>query len=71
MKKLLDNPENSGIDFDGGLVFFVEKNAGTDGEMVLEGQVKNENDFGQFNKNLDSSCHYKKRWRFKYAHIER
>jgi hypothetical protein len=55
MKKLLDNPENSGIDLDGGLVFFVEKNTGTDGEMVLEGRVKNENDFGQFNKNLDST----------------
>ena len=56
MKKLFDNPENSGIDLDGGLIFFVEKNAGTDGEMVLEGRVKNKKDFEQFNKNLDSTA---------------
>ena len=31
-KKLLDNPENSGIDLNGGLIFFMQKNAGTDGE---------------------------------------
>ena len=60
MKKLLDNPENSGIDFDGGLVFFAEKNVGSDGEMVLEGQVKDENNFGQFNKNLDSAAAIRK-----------
>ena len=60
MKKLLDNPENSGIDLDGGLVFFVEKNPGTDGEMILEGRVKNESDFGQFNKNLDSTATIRK-----------
>lgn len=60
MKKLLDNPENSGIDLDGGLVFFVQKNPGTNGEIVLEGRVKNENDFGQFNKNLDSTATIRK-----------
>ena len=53
-KKLLDNPENSGIDLDGDLIFFASKNPGTDGQIVLEGSIKNESDFGQFNKNLDS-----------------
>src|SRR6185312_1528840 len=60
MKKLLDNPETSGIDLDGDLVLFASKNPGTDGQIVLEGSVKNENDFGQFNKNLDSSATIKK-----------
>jgi hypothetical protein len=56
MKRLFDNPETSGIDLDGGLVFFAEKNAGTDGEIVLEGRVKNKKDFEQFNKNLDKKA---------------
>jgi hypothetical protein len=60
MKKLLDNPENSGIDLDGGLVFFVAKNVGTDGEIVLEGLVKDESNFEQFNKNLDSTATLRK-----------
>jgi hypothetical protein len=59
-KKLLSNPENSGIDLDGGLVFFAQKNPGTDGEMILEGLVKNESDFAQFNKNLDSATTIRK-----------
>jgi hypothetical protein len=60
MKKLLGNPESSGIDLDGGLVFFAQKNPGTDGEMILEGLVKNESDFSQFNKNLDSATTIRK-----------
>ena len=60
MKKLLDDPGNSGIDFDRGLIFFVQKNPGTDGEVVLEGRVKNEAGFGQFNKNLDATATIRK-----------
>ncbi|MDQ2863140.1 MAG: DUF4836 family protein [Bacteroidota bacterium] len=60
MKKLLENPQTSGIDLDGDLVLFASKNPGTDGQIVLEGSVKNESDFGQFNKNLDSSATIKK-----------
>ena len=56
MKKLFSNPENSGVDLDGGLVFFAEKNAGTDGEAVLEGRVKNKKDFEQFNKTFDPTA---------------
>jgi hypothetical protein len=56
VKKLFGNPENSGIDLDGGLVFFAEKNPGTEGEIVLEGKVKNKKDFEQFNKNLDETA---------------
>lgn len=59
MKKLA-NPENSGIDFTGGLVFFVAKDPGTDGELVVEGLIKNESDFAQFNKNFDSSLSIRK-----------
>ncbi len=54
-KKLLDNPENSGIDLNGGLVLFAAKDPGTDGQIVLEGVIKSESDFAQFNKNLDST----------------
>jgi hypothetical protein len=56
MKKLFSNPENTGIDLDGGLVFFAEKNAGTDGDVVLEGRVKSKKDFEQFNKTLDPTA---------------
>jgi hypothetical protein len=56
MKKLFDNPESSGIDLNGGLVFFAVKNPGTEGEIVLEGLVKNKKDFEQFNKNLDTAA---------------
>lgn len=56
MKKIFDNPENSGIDLNESLVFFVDKNPGTDGELVLEGTIKNADDFGIFNKSMDSSA---------------
>ena len=59
-KKLLDNPENSGIDLNGSLIFFVSKNSATEGDIVLEGTIKSESDFGDFNKNLDSSATIKK-----------
>jgi hypothetical protein len=59
-KKLLDNPENSGIDLNSSVVFFVAKDAGTEGEIILEGSVKSASDFEQFNKNLDSTATEKK-----------
>ncbi len=59
-KKLLDNPEKSGIDLNRSLIFFVSKNSGTEGDIVLEGTIKSESDFGDFNKNLDSSATIKK-----------
>lgn len=55
IKKILDNPENSGIDLNSSLVFFVDKNPGTEGEAVLEGSIKNADNFAQFNKSFDSS----------------
>jgi Domain of unknown function (DUF4836) len=60
MKKLLDNPENSGINLNGGLNFFAAKNADADGVMVLQGLIKSDDDFTQFNKNLDSTATIKK-----------
>ena len=55
-KKLLDNPENSGIDMAGGIIFFVKKGAGNDYDIAIEGKVKNAKDFEQFNKNLDPTA---------------
>lgn len=60
MKKLLADPEHSGMDLNEGLVFFAQKNSDTEGEMVLEGSIKSESDFAQFNKNLDSTATIKK-----------
>ena len=60
VKQILDNPENSGIDLNGSLVFFMAKNSGSDGELVLEGNIKNGDDFGKFNKTFDSSGTIKK-----------
>ncbi len=60
MKKLLDNPENTGIDTKAGIIFFVKKGAGNDYDIVFEGQLKNEKDFEQFNKNLDPASVSKK-----------
>ncbi|MEO6220181.1 MAG: DUF4836 family protein, partial [Ginsengibacter sp.] len=60
MKKLLDNPDNSGIDSKAALVFFVQKGTGNDYNIVFEGRLKNEKDFEQFNKNLDPASISKK-----------
>ena len=54
-KKILDNPGASGIDFDKGLVFFVDKSSSTDFYIVVEGTLKSGKDFEQFNKNFDPS----------------
>jgi hypothetical protein len=60
MKKLLNNPENSGIDSKAGIIFFVKKGVGTDYDIVFEGKLKSEKDFEQFNKNLDPASVSKK-----------
>ncbi len=59
-KKILDNPSASGIDFDNGLTFFVSKATAGGYLLAAEGKIKNENDFGQFNKNIDSAQEVKK-----------
>lgn len=56
MKKILDNPDNTGIDFKDGLIFFADKNSGNEAHMVFEGSVKSETDFEQFNKNIDPNA---------------
>nr|MDQ6890747.1 DUF4836 family protein [Bacteroidota bacterium] len=60
MKKLLDNPENSGIDSKGGIVFFVQKSGGNNYNVVFEGKLKSDKDFEQFNKNLDPGASERK-----------
>ncbi|MEO8109543.1 MAG: DUF4836 family protein [Ginsengibacter sp.] len=52
VKKLLDNPVNSGIDLKGGITFFVQKGIGNDYHIALEGKLKSEKDFEQFNQNF-------------------
>ncbi len=60
VKQILDNPDKTGIDLNGNLIFFVAKNSGSDGELVLEGSIKNGDDFASFNKTMDSSATVKK-----------
>jgi hypothetical protein len=56
MKKLMDNPENSGIDMKGDLVFFV-RNVMDDGmEFIIEGNLKDAKAFEQFNKNTTDNA---------------
>jgi len=50
IKKIMDNPENSGINVKGDIVFFVQK-VGDDMRITVEGEVKDEKAFEQFNKN--------------------
>ncbi len=56
VKKLFDNPENSGIDLDGGLIIFAQKESGNDGDAIFEGSIKDAKNFEQFNKYIDSSA---------------
>ncbi|HJY23039.1 MAG TPA: DUF4836 family protein, partial [Hanamia sp.] len=59
-KKILDNPGASGIDFNSGLTFFVNKSEGSDYYFVVGGKLKSEKDFEQFNKNFDPTQTVKK-----------
>lgn len=54
-KKILDDPTASGIDFNKGLIFFMNKGEGTGYTIVAEGTIKSEKDFEAFNKNFDPS----------------
>lgn len=50
IKKIMDNPENSGINMKGDLVIFFQK-MGDDMQITVEGDLKDEKAFEQFNKN--------------------
>ncbi len=52
VKKMLENPENSGIDIKTGITFFVQKGMGNDYHIVLEGKLNDEKNFEQFNQNF-------------------
>ncbi|GAC1589862.1 MAG: hypothetical protein NVS3B19_10120 [Ginsengibacter sp.] len=52
LKKVLDNPETSGIDQKGDIVFFLSHNLGTEQNFVLEGDIKDVKNFETFNKNF-------------------
>lgn len=60
MKKLMDDPANSGIDTKADLIFFVQRSGGNHYNIVFEGSLKDEKAFEQFNKNLDSASTLKK-----------
>ncbi len=51
-RKILDNPEASGIDLNKDLIFFVNKGTGSNIHFVVEGMLKSAKDFEQFNKNV-------------------
>lgn len=55
VKKIMDNPENSGIDFNAGLFVFAQKNAGT-GQVVFEGDIKDAAVFEAFNRNFTTEA---------------
>ncbi|CAN5359054.1 hypothetical protein BH09BAC2_BH09BAC2_21850 [soil metagenome] len=52
MKKILDNPENSGINMKGDLVMFLLQGEGGANTFILEGDVKDATAFESFNKNI-------------------
>lgn len=54
-KKMLDNPENSGINVEGDLVFFMKK-VGQGGYMVFEGLLKDPAAFEKFNKEMNKDA---------------
>ncbi|MEO6188835.1 MAG: DUF4836 family protein [Ginsengibacter sp.] len=60
MKKLMDDPEKSGIDIKANAVFFVQASSGNNYNLVFEGSVKDEKAFAEFNKNLDPASTIKK-----------
>lgn len=51
-KNLMDNPQNTGIDLDAGVTIFMQKQVGQDGQIVLEGEIRDRSAFESFNKNL-------------------
>ncbi|MEO5501957.1 MAG: DUF4836 family protein [Ginsengibacter sp.] len=54
MKKLLANPEASGIDLQDPITFFVNKDKSQNYQVVLEGSLKKAADFEAFNKNFSN-----------------
>ena len=54
-KKLLEDPSGSGIDFDEGLIFFTADHDGNK-YLAVEGKIKNQSDFDQFNKNFSDGA---------------
>lgn len=65
-KKLLEDPQQAGIDLDKGLMMFINKGNEKSANIVVEGAVKNAGDFEKFNKNLDATAQVSKE---KYINI--
>lgn len=59
-RKILDNPDSSGIDFDKGLIFFSHRISEENYFFVAEGTIKNQKDFEQLNRNIDPTQTVKK-----------
>lgn len=70
VNQLLDHPENSGIDLDKGLIYFVTKNPGGDAQLVSEGSIKDADAFGKFYKQLDTAATIQKDGQFNIVTIK-
>ena len=55
IKKIMENPDLSGIDNKGDMVFFVLKATASEGEFVVKGDIKDVNNFESFCKNVSTS----------------
>lgn len=59
-KKVLGSPEESGINFKKSLLFFTNKNAGGKTYIAFAGELTNQRDFDQFNKQNSNAGDIKK-----------
>jgi hypothetical protein len=54
-RNLFNQPENSGIDFEKGMTFFVDKSLSTTEHFVINGMLGNKKDFEAFVQKIDST----------------
>jgi len=67
-KKILEDPESSGVDLKSDFAYFIKKQ-GTGGYMVLEGKLKNESSFETMVKSIKKDIEVKKDGDMKYASL--
>ncbi len=53
---LFDHPENSGVDLDKGLYYFIAKDPSSGSQFVSEGSLKDADAFGKFYEKIDTSA---------------
>jgi hypothetical protein len=67
-KKILENPETSGVDLKSDFAYFIRKQ-GTGGYGVFEGKIKDESAFESMVKNMKKDIEVKKDGDLKYANL--